>query len=65
MDDITELFPPSNDAKCLDVPYEQRWEHLKPVIVKLYMGKYGPNGKSMTTPQVADFMKVQYSFHAA
>jgi hypothetical protein len=38
---------------------------LKPVIVKLYMGKYGPNGKSMTTPQVADFMKVQYSFHAA
>ena len=38
---------------------------LETVIVKLYMGKYGPNGKSMTTLEVADFMKLQYSFHGA
>ncbi|KAK0631483.1 hypothetical protein B0T14DRAFT_532220 [Immersiella caudata] len=55
----------SNDAKFLHVPYEQRWEHLRPVIAKLYVGKYGPNGKSMATRQVADFMQVQYSFYAS
>ncbi|KAK3375765.1 hypothetical protein B0T24DRAFT_698268 [Lasiosphaeria ovina] len=63
--DIAELLSYSNDAKCLGVSYEQRWEHLKPVIVKLYMGKYCPNGKSMTTRPVADFMQAQYSFHAS
>ncbi|KAK3896495.1 hypothetical protein C8A05DRAFT_20534, partial [Staphylotrichum tortipilum] len=39
-------------------------EHLKPIIVELYMGKYGPNGKSMTTRQVLVFMRDHYSFHA-
>lgn len=25
------------DPKFLHVPYEQRWEHLKPTITRLYM----------------------------
>jgi hypothetical protein len=63
--DIGHLLPRSQDARFLDVPYEERWECLKPVIVQLYMGKYGPNGKSTTTGQVALFMRNHYSFHAA
>jgi hypothetical protein len=63
--DIDELLPRSHDAKFLHIPHERRWDHLKPVIVQLYMGKYGPNGKSTTRAQVARFMKDHYSFHAA
>ncbi|KAK4039018.1 hypothetical protein C8A01DRAFT_47468 [Parachaetomium inaequale] len=63
--DIDDLLPRSHGAKFLDVPYEERWECLRPIIVQLYMGKYGPNGKSMTMGQVAVFMRDNYSFHAA
>jgi len=63
--DISEVLPRDNGAKFLHVPYEERWNHLKPVITQLYMGKYGSNGKSMTIGQVASFMKENYSFHGA
>ena len=63
--DIDDLLPRSHDDKFLDVPYEKRWECLRPIIVPLYMGKYGPKGKSMTTGQVVVFMRDHYSFHAA
>jgi len=63
--DANELLPRDDEARFLHVPYEKRWDHLKPVITQLYMGKFGPNGKSMTITQVADFMKRHYSFHAA
>ena len=63
--DANMLLPRDDEAKFLHVPYEKRWDHLKPVITQLYMGKFGPNGKSMTITQVADFMKHHYSFHAA
>ncbi|KAK4141974.1 uncharacterized protein C8A04DRAFT_38633 [Dichotomopilus funicola] len=62
---INDLFPRSPDDKFLNVPYNERWEHLKPIIVKLYMGKYEPNGKPMTMGKVAVFMRDHYSFHAA
>lgn len=63
--DPNDLLPASEEAKFLSVPYEERWVHLKPVIVELYMGKYGPAGKKMTMQQVADFMKSKYSFFGA
>ncbi len=63
--DINNLFPRSDDEKFLHVPYEQRWERLKPIIVELFTGNHGPNGKSMTTNQVLVFMRDHYSFHAA
>jgi hypothetical protein len=63
--DVSELLPHDDGAKFLDVPYEERWGHPKPVITQLYMGKYGPNGKSMTIGRVAGFMKDHYSFYAA
>lgn len=59
------LYAGSEDAKFLNEPYNNRWEHLKDVIVKLYMGKYGSGGKSMTIGLVAEFMKEHYTFHAA
>ncbi|KAH6613493.1 hypothetical protein F5144DRAFT_616419 [Chaetomium tenue] len=62
--DINDLLPRSQDAKFLDVPYEERWECLKPTIVRLYMGKYRPNGKSTTMAQVVMFMRDNYLFHA-
>jgi hypothetical protein len=62
---INRFLPRSHDDKCLHIPYEQRWEHLKPIIVELYMGNYGPNGKSMTIHQVLVFMRDHYSFPAA
>ncbi|KAH6621544.1 hypothetical protein B0J18DRAFT_467119 [Chaetomium sp. MPI-SDFR-AT-0129] len=62
---INDLFPRSPDDKFLNVPYNERWEPLKPLIVKLYMGKYEPNGKPMTMGKVAVFMRDHYSFHAA
>jgi hypothetical protein len=59
-----DLLPASDEDKHLEVPYEQRWEHLKPIIVELYMGNHGPNDKRMTISQISDFMKHHYSFHA-
>ncbi|KAI0467005.1 hypothetical protein F4859DRAFT_518624 [Xylaria cf. heliscus] len=59
------LFPQSEQDKHLDVSYKERWEHLKPVIVALYLGKYDQEGKTTTLSQVVEFMKVNYSFHAA
>ncbi|GAB1317651.1 hypothetical protein MFIFM68171_07861 [Madurella fahalii] len=63
--DIANVLPHSEDDKFLNVPYEKRWEHLRPVIVQLYLGSYGPNGKSMTIGQVAAFMRDNYAFHGA
>jgi hypothetical protein len=63
--DPAELHPLSDAEKFLDLPYNDRWKELKPIIVKLYMGKYGPGGKSMTYSQVVTFMREQYSFYAA
>lgn len=61
-----ELFPKSDHEKFLGVPHDARWEHLKPVIVKLYTGPYGSKGrKTATRDQVVEFMKTHYSFHAA
>ncbi|KAI8946295.1 hypothetical protein F4801DRAFT_565073 [Xylaria longipes] len=60
-----ELIPLSDQDKYLDIAYKDRWEYLKPVIVKLYLGNYGQEGKTTTLNQVTEFMKVNYSFHAA
>ena len=60
-----ELFPQSDEAKHLDKPYEQRWDLLKPVISQLYMGKHVSGGVSLTIPQLSQFMKDVYRFHAA
>ncbi|KXX82411.1 hypothetical protein MMYC01_201360 [Madurella mycetomatis] len=56
--DIASLLPRSEDDKFLN-------EHLKPVIIQLYLGNYGPNGKSMTIGQVVAFMRDNYAFHGA
>jgi len=63
--DPADLLPRSQEAKFLDIRYEDRWERLRPVITQLYMGIYGPGGKSMTIRQVAEFMKDHYTLHAA
>ncbi|KAI1151690.1 hypothetical protein F4825DRAFT_462382 [Nemania diffusa] len=65
MDNIPEeLRPKSVQEKYLDVAYKERWEHLKQVIIELYIGNYGKGGRATTLTQLADFMKTYYSFHA-
>lgn len=41
-----------------DVPYEQRWEHLKPTIVKIYLEERA------TLKQLAKQMADDFSFKA-
>ncbi|KAH7165284.1 hypothetical protein EDB81DRAFT_778929 [Dactylonectria macrodidyma] len=66
MDRVPEkLLPKSDREKFLHVPYKDRWNHLKPVIVSLYMGTYPGALKSATLDQVVQFMRTHYSFHAA
>lgn len=60
-----DLFPQSDQEKHLDIAYKDRWEYLKPIITTLYLGNYGQEGKATTLNQVAEFIKVNYSFHAA
>jgi hypothetical protein len=63
--DIIDLFPSSEEAMFLGLSHDVRWNRLKDVIVQLYLGTYGAGGKSMTMTQVANFMRMHYSFHAA
>jgi hypothetical protein len=60
-----ELFPRSEEDKFLNYRHEERWERLKPVIVALYIGNYGENGKRTKHAQIVSHMKQYYSFHAA
>ncbi len=60
-----ELYPQSDQDKYLNIAHKDRWECLKPVIVELYEGSYGAGGRTLTLNQVVDFMKANYSFHAA
>ncbi|KAI0886531.1 uncharacterized protein GGS22DRAFT_158100 [Annulohypoxylon maeteangense] len=63
--DLAELIPHSDEEKFLNVPYNDRWEPLRDIIVRLYMGKYAPGGKSMKISDVAEFMTLHYCFYAA
>ncbi|CAH0040157.1 unnamed protein product [Clonostachys rhizophaga] len=60
-----DLIPPSEEAKFLNYPNNDRWTHLKPVIVPLYIDCRDASGKAMTYSKVAAFMKHHYNFHAA
>ncbi|CAJ0554925.1 Ff.00g134380.m01.CDS01 [Fusarium sp. VM40] len=60
-----ELLPQTDEDKFLNQKGNARWESLKPVIVKLYTGNFGKNGKPATIDEIADAMKRHYSFHAA
>jgi len=60
--DTSDLLPRTDDDKFLGLKFDDRWNHLRHVIVQLYLGK---DGKSMTLAQLASFMKEKYNFHAA
>lgn len=45
------------------IPYDERWEHLKTIIVEAYLGKNG-SGRPLTIPKIADFMKENHEFSA-
>lgn len=59
------LLPQSDEDKFLSCSHEERWNHLKPVIVELYTGRDGGSERSATLDQVVEFMRTHYSFHAA
>ncbi|KAJ4006290.1 hypothetical protein NW752_010939 [Fusarium irregulare] len=60
-----ELIPQSDEDRYVRSAHNERWEHLKPVIIKLYTCNYGKNNKSLKIPQMVSFMKTNYYFHAA
>jgi hypothetical protein len=60
-----ELLPQTDEDKFLKQKGNARWECLKPVIVKLYTGNFGKNGKPATIDEIADTMRRHYSFYAA
>ena len=43
-----ELLPRSEGDKFLSVPYDERWEYLKYVIISSYFGPYGKKGNCPT-----------------
>ncbi|KAH7310689.1 hypothetical protein B0I35DRAFT_439540 [Stachybotrys elegans] len=60
-----DLRPQSGKEKFQHIRHKERWEHLKPVIVQLYTREHSDSGrKTGTVPQIVDFMKVHYGFHA-
>lgn len=62
---LQHLVPRTEQDKFLRLPHKQRWEALKPIIVDLYTGKHGSNGKQITLSEVVAFMRTHYGFHAA
>jgi hypothetical protein len=44
--------------KFLDVPYDKRWECLKPTIIRLYMAE------KESMKKLVERMKMEYSFQA-
>ncbi|KAM7217639.1 hypothetical protein V8F06_007023 [Rhypophila decipiens] len=60
--EAAELLPRSDADKFLTIPYEERWECLKPVIISYYLGPDG--GKGNTFDQLVKFMKDRYAFSA-
>ena len=62
--DASGLLPRSDADKFLTVPYEERWERLKDVIVAVYLGPHGKNGKCPTINELATFMNDNYAFPA-
>lgn len=62
MESISHV-PPADDEKFLYIPYEERWERLKPVIASLYLGN-DESDTPMTIPQLAKHMRDYYSFPA-
>ncbi|RSM05236.1 hypothetical protein CEP52_006382 [Fusarium oligoseptatum] len=56
-------LPQSDDERFLSCSYEERWNRLKPVIVEIYTRRR--NGRTATLDQVVQFMRTNYSFHAA
>ncbi|RFN53889.1 hypothetical protein FIE12Z_1803 [Fusarium flagelliforme] len=55
----------SDDRRYLRLSHDEQWNHLKPVIIKLYTGNYGKNNKPLKIPQIVSFMKEYYYFWAA
>ncbi|UKZ73262.1 hypothetical protein TrVFT333_000905 [Trichoderma virens FT-333] len=61
--DLADLLPRSDEDKFLQLPYAERLSKLKPTIVRLYMGNYGPGGKRTTMRQVTQLMRDKFSFY--
>ncbi|KAF6829365.1 arrestin [Colletotrichum plurivorum] len=52
---------PVSGFDLLHIPYDERWEHLKAIMVDAYLGKTGPG---LAYPKLAEFMKDNHGFSA-
>ncbi|KAI1390571.1 uncharacterized protein F4822DRAFT_393604 [Hypoxylon trugodes] len=62
--DLVDLLPHSDAELFLSIPWKDRWECFRSVIIQLYLGKHGPEGKPMTMNQVAEHMLNHFRFRA-
>ncbi|KAI2616885.1 hypothetical protein GGR54DRAFT_641478 [Hypoxylon sp. NC1633] len=58
MDFSTNSIAEASVQKFLHIPYDQRWDYLKPVIVRMYMEE------NQRIARLAERMKDEYSFDA-
>ena len=58
MDSNTGEPSDPKDSKFLHIPYDKRWEYLKPTITRLYMEE------KVSLDRLAERMKTEYSFSA-
>jgi hypothetical protein len=52
------LDPLSSPHSFRDLPYDDKWEHLKPIIADLYLDQKRP------LSEIVSYMKKTYGFHA-
>ncbi|KXH29533.1 hypothetical protein CSIM01_06266 [Colletotrichum simmondsii] len=61
--DALIAFGPPRQATFHDVPYEKRWDYLKDIIVKAFLGD--ATSSPRTYPKLSEFMKEHHGFDAS
>ncbi|KAK1547632.1 hypothetical protein CPAR01_01599 [Colletotrichum paranaense] len=61
--DAPRTFGPPRQATFHDIPYEKRWDYLKDIIVKAFLGD--ATSSPLTFPKLSEFMKKHHGFDAS
>lgn len=54
---------PVSGFDLLHIPYDDRWEYLKTIMVDAFLGN-DESGRPLTYPKLAEFMKENHGFSA-
>ncbi|KAL0765279.1 hypothetical protein CaCOL14_012028 [Colletotrichum acutatum] len=61
--DAPRTFGPPQQATFHDIPYDKRWDHLKDIIAKAFLGD--ATSSPLTFPKLSEFMKKHHGFDAS